>query len=145
MILTCAFSPDIAGGLFHFKKDHAQYSLEPEDYANKPLFLASKDEQYTATLERLEVIGDEAFKLYVTRKIQGRFRRWGCPRTSDAAASPAFGTAPGGAGASTQARPPPPTPAAPPAGRRPRRPRWRWGFVAGERHGTCAVGRRGWC
>ncbi len=43
MILTCAFFSEIAGGLFHFKKDHAQYSLKPEDYANKPLFLASKE------------------------------------------------------------------------------------------------------
>ncbi len=43
MILTCAFSPEIAGGLFRFKKDHAHYSLKPEDYVNKPLFLASKN------------------------------------------------------------------------------------------------------
>ncbi len=34
------FFPEIAGGWFHFKKDHTQYSLKPEDYANKPLFLA---------------------------------------------------------------------------------------------------------
>ena len=40
MILTCAFFSEIAGGLFHFKKDHAQYSLKPEDYATKPLFVA---------------------------------------------------------------------------------------------------------
>jgi hypothetical protein len=46
MILTCAFFPEIAGGLFHFKKDHAQYSLKPEDYANKPLFLASKENRF---------------------------------------------------------------------------------------------------
>ena len=37
--------PEIAGGLFHFKKDHAQYSLKPEDYATKPLFVASKENQ----------------------------------------------------------------------------------------------------
>jgi hypothetical protein len=36
MILTCAISPDIAGGVFHFEKDNAQYSLKPEDYATKP-------------------------------------------------------------------------------------------------------------
>ncbi len=46
MILTCAFSPEIAGGLFRFKKDHAQYSLKPEDYVNKPLFLASKENRF---------------------------------------------------------------------------------------------------
>jgi hypothetical protein len=46
MILTCAFFPEIAGGLFHFKKDHAQYNLKPEDYANKPLFLASKEKRF---------------------------------------------------------------------------------------------------
>jgi hypothetical protein len=33
----------MAGGLFHFKKDHAEYSLKPDDYATKPLFVASKD------------------------------------------------------------------------------------------------------
>jgi hypothetical protein len=133
-LLTCAFSPDIAGGLFHFNKDNAQYSLKPEDYATKPLFVASKenrflnefflcrsvlqghsqiscvcDDQYTATLERLET-GDEEFKLYLTQKTQGWFRRWGCPCTSAAASasSPAPGAAPGaapgGAGASTPAK-----------------------------------------
>ena len=33
----------MAGGLFHFKKDHAQYSLKPDDYETKPLFVASKE------------------------------------------------------------------------------------------------------
>ena len=33
----------MAGGLFHFKKDHAEYSLKPDDYPTKPLFVASKD------------------------------------------------------------------------------------------------------
>ncbi len=33
----------MAGGLFHYKKDHAEYSLKPADYATKPLFVASKD------------------------------------------------------------------------------------------------------
>ena len=40
MILICVFPPEIAGGLFHYKKDNAQYSLKPEDYAAKPLFVA---------------------------------------------------------------------------------------------------------
>ncbi len=90
------------------------------------------DDQYTATLERLEEIGDEAFKLYM--KIQGWFLLWGCPSTSDTAASPAPcaprrscsfdagmaaspapNAAPGGAGASTPALPPPPPPEQPPA------------------------------
>jgi hypothetical protein len=77
------------------------------------------DDQYTATLERLEEIGDDAFKLYLTRKTQGRFRRWGCPRPSAAAsaASPAPGAASGaapgaapGAGASTPAKDTAPVP-----------------------------------
>ena len=37
---------EIAGGLFHFKKDNAQYSLKPEDYATKPLFVASKENRF---------------------------------------------------------------------------------------------------
>jgi hypothetical protein len=190
----------MAGGLFHFKKDHAQYSLKPDDYETKPLFVASKenrflnefflyvledlhtcqslgalqftsddptfvkqmvedfyplipatatapempptrvfsrqliaylavflpvapyfrandgrisgvcDEQYTATLERLEETGDDAFKVYLTRKTVGWFRRWGCPRSSDAAASPAPGAAPGAAPASTPAKDTAPVP-----------------------------------
>ena len=196
--------------MFHFKKDHAQYSLKPDDYATKPLYVASKenrflnefflyvledlhtcqslgalqftsadptfvkhiverfyplihatetapempptrafsrqlvayvacflpvatylkandsriagvcDDQYTATLQRLEETGDDAFKNYMTRKTQGWFRRWGCLQTTDAAASPAPGAAlgaapgaaagaapgaaPGGAGFSTPAK-----------------------------------------
>jgi len=35
-----------AGGLFHFKKDEAQHSLKPKDYATKPLFVASKDNRF---------------------------------------------------------------------------------------------------
>jgi hypothetical protein len=195
LFIRPAFFSGIAGGLFHFKKDHAQYSLKPDDYATKPLFVASKenrflnefflyvledlhtcqslcalqftsddptfvkhivegfyplipstatapempptrafsrqlvayiavflpvatyfrandgrisgvcDDQYSATLERLEETCDDAFKLYMTRKTQGWFRRWG---TSDAAAFPAPGAAPGaapgGAGASTPAK-----------------------------------------
>ncbi len=34
-----------AGGLFHFKKDHTQHSIKPEDYATKPLSVASKENQ----------------------------------------------------------------------------------------------------
>ena len=188
------FFSGIAGGLFHFKKDHAQYSLKPDDYATKPLYVASKenrflnefflyvledlhtcqslgalqftsadptfvkhiverfyplihatetapempptrafsrqlvayvacflpvatylkandsriagvcDDQYTATLQRLEETGDDAFKNYMTRKTQGWFRRWGCLQTTDAAASPAPGAAPGAAGFSTPAK-----------------------------------------
>ncbi len=67
-------------------------------------------DQYTATLERLEETSDEAFKLYVTRKTQGWFRRWGCHRTSDAAASPAPGAAPGAAPASMPAKDTAPVP-----------------------------------
>ena len=190
----------MAGGLFHFKKDHAEYSLKPDDYATKPLFVASKenrflnefflyvledlhtcqslgalqftsddptfvqekiesfyrlipatatapempptwafsrqliayfagflpvapyfkandgrisgvcDDQYTATLERLEETSDERFKGYMTRKTQGWFRRWGCsPSDAASAASPAPGAAPR-AGASTPAKDTAPVP-----------------------------------
>jgi hypothetical protein len=192
---------DDAGGLFHFKKGHAQYSIKPEDYATKPLFVALKenrllnefflyvledlhtcqglgnlrftsddpdfvqstvervyplipatatssempatrafsrelvayiaaflpaapyfrandvrvagvcDDQYTATLERLQETNDENFKNHMTLKTQGWFRHWGCAETSDVAASPAPGAAPpaaggvgGGAPATAQAR-----------------------------------------
>jgi hypothetical protein len=61
-------------------------------------------------LAMLEEIADEAFKVYITRKTQGWFRGWGCPRPSDAAASPGPGAASdgagSGAGAATPARPP---------------------------------------
>ena len=36
----------MAGGLFHFKKDHAEYSLKPDDYVTKPLFVASKENRF---------------------------------------------------------------------------------------------------
>jgi hypothetical protein len=39
-----------------------------------------------------------AFKVYMTRKTQGWFWRWGCPRQSDAATSPGPGAASDGAG-----------------------------------------------
>jgi len=45
----------LAGGLFHFKKE-------------------------TTTLEMLNETSDIAFKAYLTRKIQGCFRRWGLGR-----------------------------------------------------------------
>ncbi len=65
------------------------------------------DEQYSATFERLQETSDEAFKLYMTRKTQGWFRRWGRPRTFDAAASPTPGA---GAGAWTPAKDTAPVP-----------------------------------
>ncbi len=194
----------MAGGLFHFKKDHAEYSLKPDDYPTKPLFVASKDntllnefflyvledvhtcqslgalqftsddptfvqekiesfyrlipatasalempptrafsrqliaylagflpvapyyrandgrisgvcdDQYTATLERLEQTNDDDIKGYLTRKTQGWFRRWGCsPSDAASAASPTPGAAPGAApraGASTPAKDTAPVP-----------------------------------
>jgi hypothetical protein len=39
----------------------------------------------TATLEILQETKDEAFKAYMTSKIQGWFRGWGCTSTSAAA------------------------------------------------------------
>ena len=50
---------------------------------------------YSSTLGMLEKTADEAFKVYMTRKTQRWFRRWGCPRPSDMTAS---SPAPGGAG-----------------------------------------------
>jgi hypothetical protein len=50
------------------------------------------NDQYSSTLAMLEETADEAFKFYMTRKTQGWFRRWGCPRPSNAAAS--FGPGP---------------------------------------------------
>jgi hypothetical protein len=72
------------------------------------------DDQYSSTLAMLEETADEAFKVYMTRKTQGWFRRWGCPRPSDAATSPDPGAAPGGAGSGAGAATPahPPAPAA---------------------------------
>jgi hypothetical protein len=74
------------------------------------------DDQYSSTLASamLEETVDEAFKFYMTRKTQGRFRRWGCPRPSDAAASSGPCAAPDGAGSGTGAATParPPGPAA---------------------------------
>jgi hypothetical protein len=65
-----------------------------------------------STLAMLEETADEEFKVYMTCKTQGWFRRWGCPSPSDAAASPgpcaALGSAGSGAGAATPARPPAP-------------------------------------
>ncbi len=61
----------------------------------------------------LEETADEAFQVYMTRKTQGWLRRWGCPRPSDAAASPGPGAALDGAGSGTGAAKParPPAPA----------------------------------
>jgi hypothetical protein len=40
LLILLKLSPsDGAGGLFNFKKDHAQYSLKPKDYATKPVFV----------------------------------------------------------------------------------------------------------
>jgi hypothetical protein len=47
----------MAGGLFHFKTDHAQYSIMPKDYANKPLFVSSKENRFLNEFF-LYVLGD---------------------------------------------------------------------------------------
>ncbi len=77
MILTCAFPPDIAGGLFHFKKDNAQYSLKPEGYATKP-------------------------RQGLPRPRRSPLRRWGFDACAADSLSPS--AAGGGAGASTPAK-----------------------------------------
>ncbi len=49
-----------------------QYSIKP----------GVCDDQYTATLERLQETNNENFKSYMNRKTQGWLRRWGCSGTS---------------------------------------------------------------
>jgi hypothetical protein len=112
VILLCAVS-----FLLNHDPDLSIFSLRTSGptTAGFTAFVMTSTHYYTATLERLEETGNEAFKLYVTCKAQGWFLRWGCPSTSDAAASPAPGAAPGGAAASTLARLPLPPPAPPPA------------------------------
>jgi hypothetical protein len=71
---------------------------------------------------QLTSLSDEAFKVYMTRKTQGWFRRWGSPRPSDAVASRAL----------------------PRPRRRPRRRgERRWAGDASASPGTGSVGRRG--
>ena len=54
------------------------------------------DAQYTATLETLNKTDDDKFRVYLTRKIQAWFRRWGTPRPGGAA--PAAAAAPAASG-----------------------------------------------
>ena len=57
------------------------------------------DDQYSSTLATLEETADEAFKVYLTRKTQGWFRRWGTRPSNAALAGPA--AAAGAAGGDT--------------------------------------------
>ncbi len=98
MLPTRAFSRQLVAYLAVF------LPVAPYFRANDGRISCVCDDQYTATLKRLEETGDEEFKLYVTSKTQAWFWRWGCPRTSDAAASPAPGAAPGAAPASMPAK-----------------------------------------
>jgi hypothetical protein len=75
------------------------------------------NDQYSSTLAMLAETANEAFKVYMTRKTQGWFRRLGCPRPSDAAASPGPGPR--------------------------RRGERRCGWDASASPGTGSVGRRG--
>jgi hypothetical protein len=79
------------------------------------------EDQYSSTLAMREETADEAFKVtvYMTRKAQGWFRGWGCPRRPLARPT----------------RPPPPAPR--------RRGERRWGCDANASPGTDSVGRRG--
>ncbi len=63
--------------------------------ARRPLLLASL---WRLPLRESKETADEAFKVYITRKTQGCLPRWGCPRPSEAAATPGPGATPGGAG-----------------------------------------------
>ena len=109
MAETRAFSRPLIAYLAAFLPTSPYYK------SNDSRIAAVCDDQYSATLAMLEETADEAFKAYLTRKIQGWFRRWGCPRPSDAAAaSPGPSAAPngagsgGGAGAATPGRLPAP-------------------------------------
>jgi hypothetical protein len=46
-------SPLRAGGLFHFKKDHAAYSITAEDYEAMPLFVSLKENRLLNTNQSL--------------------------------------------------------------------------------------------
>ena len=50
-------------------------------------------QHYSSTLGMLEEAANEAFKVYMTRKTQGWFRRCGCSRPSGTASSPVQGAA----------------------------------------------------
>jgi hypothetical protein len=65
--------------------------------SNNARISAICDDQYSSTLAMPEETAGEAFKVNMTRKTQGWFRRWGSPCLSDAT-SPGPGAAPGGAG-----------------------------------------------
>ncbi len=65
--------------------------------SNDGRIFAVCDDQHSSTLAILKETADEAFKVYITRKPQGWLPRWGCPRPSEAAASPGPGAASGGA------------------------------------------------
>ena len=54
-------------------------------------------QHYSSTLGMPEEAANEAFKVYMTRKTQRWFRRWGCSRPSDTDSS---SSVPGAAGAS---------------------------------------------
>jgi hypothetical protein len=103
MTETRAFSRQLVAYLAAFLPTSPYYR------SNDSRIAAVCDDQYSATLAMLEETADEAFKVYMTRKTQGWFRRWGC---SAAAASPGPGTAAppsgGGAGAATPGRLPAP-------------------------------------
>jgi hypothetical protein len=109
MAETRAFSRQLVAYLAAFLPTSPYYR------SNDSRIAAVCDDQYSATLAMLEETADETFKAYMTSKTQGWFRRWGCPRPSDAAAaSPGPGAAPngagsgGGAGAATPGRLPAP-------------------------------------
>jgi hypothetical protein len=92
MPATRAFSRQLVAYLAAFLPTSPYYR------SNDSRIAAVCDDQYSATLAMLEETADEAFKVYMTRKTVGWFKRWGSPRPSDAAASPGPGAAPGGAG-----------------------------------------------
>ncbi len=69
---------DDAGGLFHFKKDHPQYSIKPEGYATKPLVVTSKENQLLYVLYDLHTcqgLGNLQFTSDDPDFVQSTFER----------------------------------------------------------------------
>ena len=94
-IMARAFSRQLVAYIAAF------FPTAPYFKSNDGQISAVCDDQYSSTLAMLEKTADKAFKVDMTRKTQGWFRR--CDHAGDALARPT--------------RPPPPAPAPPPTAR----------------------------